>query len=243
MRLARAWTDDGVVTGEYDDGTVVTDQDSYDVCGGSADLLAPAEPSAIYCVGRNYAATLDQMDYDVPEEPDFFIKPPTAVLPPETPIPYPDFTEKLTYAGELAAVVGELTGDVAPSEAPEVLRGYTVVNDVDALDQPGRTARKAFDGSAPLGPWIETDLDPRGLDMHTDVDGERRQAANTDQMLFDPFEVVSFLSERFTLHPGDVIAFGSPANPGLIEPGDTVEITYEGVGTLRNGVAAPGDRP
>lgn len=113
------------------------------------------------------------------------------------------------------------------------------MNDVDALDQQGRTARKAFDGSGPLGPWIETDLDPRGIDMHTEIDGERRQEANTELMLFDPYEVISYLSERFTFSPGDAIAFGSPANPGTIEPGNEIEITYEGVGTLRNGVAQP----
>ncbi|MGM0399574.1 MAG: fumarylacetoacetate hydrolase family protein [Halobacteriota archaeon] len=239
MRLARAWTDDGVVTGEYVDGAIVTDDERYDVCAGSADLLAPTEPTALYCVGRNYAATLDQMDYDRPADPDFFIKPPASVLPPETDIPYPTFSEEVTYAGELAAVIGERAKHVDPTDVPEVVRGYTIMNDVDALDQPGRTARKAFDGSAPLGPWIETGIDPHGIEMYTDVDGERRQAASTDQMLFDPDEVVAFLSERVTLEPGDVIAFGSPANPGTIEPGDTVEITYEGIGTLRNGVAEP----
>jgi len=239
MKLARAWTDDGVVTGEYDDGAIVTDDASYDVCEGDAELLAPAEPSAFYCVGRNYAAKIDQMDYDVPDEPDFFIKPPTALHPPEQPIPYPEWTDELTYAGELAAVIGERAHDVAPEDVPDIVQGYTILDDVDALDQHRRTARKAFDGSGPLGPWIETDVDPYGLSMHTDINGERRQEATTDQMIFDPYEVVSFLSERFTFRPGDVISFGSPANPGLIEPGDTVEITYEGIGTLRNGVAEP----
>jgi len=174
------------------------------------------------------------MDYERPEEPDFFIKPPTSVVGHGAEIPYPSFTEELTYAGELAVVVGERCHDVDESEVPDVLRGFTVMNDLDALDQQGRTARKAFDNSGPLGPWIETDVDPRGIDMHTDVAGERRQEANTELMLFDPYEVVAYLSERFTFRPGDVIAFGSPANPGLVEPGDTVEITYEGVGTLRN---------
>ncbi|MFB6125506.1 MAG: fumarylacetoacetate hydrolase family protein [Halanaeroarchaeum sp.] len=239
MRIARAWTDDDIVRGEYDDGSVHTDEGTYDVCDGDAELLAPAEPSALYCVGRNYGAKVDQMDYDVPDDPDFFIKPPTSVLAPEADIPYPAWTDELTYAGELAAVIGERAHDVAPEAVPDVVEGYTILNDVDALDQHRRTARKAFDGSGPLGPWIETDVDPYGLAMHTDIDGERRQEANTDQMLFDPYETVAFLSERFTFRPGDVISFGSPANPGLIEPGTTVEITYEGVGTLRNGVAAP----
>lgn len=126
--------------------------------------------------------------------------------------------------------------NVTPREVPNVVRGYTIMNDVDALDQPGRTARKAFTGSAPLGPWIETDLDPTALSMHTYVNDEKRQEATTGLMLFDPFEIIAFLSNRFTLQPGDAIAFGSPANPGNIEPGDTVAITYAGIGTLRNTV-------
>ena len=237
MRLARVSTPDGVRTGEYRDGEVVTDDETY--AASTADLLAPCDPSALYCVGRNYAATLDQMDYERPDQPDFFIKPPVSVVGPGDPIPYPSFSDEVTYAGELAAVIDTECKGIPPEEVSNVVRGYTVMNDVDALDQPGRTARKAFDGSGPLGPWIETDVDPTDIDMHTDVSGERRQEANTQQMLFEPYEVVSFLSQRFTLRPGDVVAFGSPANPGLIEPGDTVEITYENVGTLRNEVAPP----
>ena len=237
MRLARAETPDGVVSGEYRDGRIETDDGDYAV--GEDDLLAPCAPSALYCVGRNYADTLDQMDYERPDSPDFFIKPPVSVIATGEPIPYPAFSEEVTYAGELAAVIGERCKRVSRADVPEVVRGYTIMNDVDALDQPGRTARKAFDGSGPLGPWIDTDLDPTDIDMRTTIDGETRQEANTVQMLFDPYEIVAFLSERFTLHPGDVIAFGSPANPGLIEPGDEIEITYEGIGTLRNAVAPP----
>jgi 2-keto-4-pentenoate hydratase/2-oxohepta-3-ene-1,7-dioic acid hydratase in catechol pathway len=234
MRLARVRTDDGVVAGEYSDGRLLTDDGEYAV--DAAALLPPCEPTALYCVGRNYTATLEQMEYERPAEPDFFIKPPASLLGHGDPIAYPPFTDELTYAGELAAVVDVECRDVAPEAVPDVVCGYTVMNDVDALDQQGRTARKAFRGSGPLGPWIETDVDPRDLDMHTDVAGERRQEANTELMLFGPNEVVSFISRRFTLQPGDVVAFGSPANPGLVEPGDAVEITYEGVGTLRNEV-------
>ncbi|QLG62693.1 fumarylacetoacetate hydrolase family protein [Halorarum salinum] len=234
MRVARARTTDGVREGEYRDGTLLTDDAEYDVDEES--LLPPCEPDALFCVGRNFAATLDQMDYERPEEPDFFIKPPHSLLGHRETIPYPRWTEELTYAGELVAVIDEPCRDVSPGEVADYVRGYTVMNDVDALDQGGRTARKAFAGSGPLGPWLETDVDPTGVDMHTDVSGERRQEANTELMLFGPHEIVSFLSERFTLRPGDGVAFGSPANPGLVEPGDVVEITYEGVGTLVNGI-------
>ncbi|WP_435162138.1 fumarylacetoacetate hydrolase family protein [Halorubrum sp. SY-15] len=233
MRLARAQTSRGIVSGAYEDGVLETATDAYDVDG---DLLAPVRPTTMYCVGRNYATTLEQMEYERPSEPDFFIKPSVSTHPPDTPIPYPSFTNELTYAGELAAVIGDRCADVAVDDVDEVLKGYTILNDLDALDQPGRTARKAFDGSGPLGPWIETDVDPTGIEMRTVINGEQRQHATTEQMLFSPREVVSFLSARFTLQPDDVIAFGSPANPGLIEPGDVIEISYDGVGTLRNTV-------
>jgi len=238
MRIARLLTPDGPVAGEYEDGVVHADDGRYEV-GQDGRLLPPCEPSALYCVGRNYATILDQMDYERPDEPDFFIKPPTALLAHGQPISYPSFTSELTYAGELAAVIGEHCRNVPESAVDSVVQGYTIMNDVDALDQQGRTARKAFDGSAPLGPWIETDVDPTSIDVRTDVSGERRQSANTEMMLFGVAEIVSYLSERFTLRPGDVVAFGSPENPGLIEPGDDVEITYEGVGTLRNAVQTP----
>lgn len=237
MRLARLLTTDGPTAGTYEDGQVHADDGVYEV-GVDGRLLPPCSPSALYCVGRNYAATIDQMEYERPDEPDFFIKPPSSLLGHEQPIPYPDFTEELTYAGELAAVIDTRCRDIDPDEVPDVVRGYTIMNDVDALDQQGRTARKAFDGSGPLGPWIETDVDPTNIDMHTEINGERRQEANTELMLFDAHEIISYLSGRFTFRPGDVIAFGSPANPGTVEPGDEITITYDGVGTLRNTIVA-----
>ncbi|MGQ4554943.1 fumarylacetoacetate hydrolase family protein [Halobellus sp. GM3] len=235
MRIARIQTPKGPVSGRYADGVVTADDGTY-VVGRDGSLTYPCLPSALYCVGRNYVETLDQMDYDRPEVPDFFIKPPASLIGPERLIRYPSWTGELTYAGELAAVIDERCRDVDTADVPAKVRGYTILNDVDALDQSGRTARKAFDTSGPLGPWLETDLDPRTLDMKTEINGEVRQDANTESMLFDPYEVISFLSRRFTLLPGDVVAFGSPANPGTIEPGDDVEITYEEIGTLRNSV-------
>jgi len=248
MRLARILTDEGPKRGtyegprgdEYGRGTVVAEDGEYAV-GEDGDLLAPCDPSALYCVGRNYATTLDQMDYERPEVPDWFIKPPAAVHPPGRPVEYPAWTDELTYAGELAAVIDDRCRNLAEDEVDDHVRGYAVLNDLDALDQAGRTARKAFDGSGPLGPWIETDVDPSGIEMHTDVGGDRRQSASTAEMFFSPREVVAFLSERYTFRPGDVVAFGSPENPGLVEPGEAVAVTYEGVGTLTNRVVAAGE--
>ncbi|WP_255148910.1 fumarylacetoacetate hydrolase family protein [Halorarius halobius] len=262
-KYARARTDAGVIEGTYADGVVTADGEEY-VVGEDCELLAPCEPSAFYCVGRNFGEKVDQMDYEIPDEPDFFIKGPTSLhhpdekvdqmdyeIPdepdffikgptslhhPDEPIPYPSFTEELTYAGELAAVVGRECHDIAESEVDEYVRGYTILNDLDCLDQERRTARKAFDHSAPLGPVV-ADVDPVGLDMTTHINGEKRQEDNTENMFIKPREVVSFLSERFTFRPGDVISFGSPANPGLVEPGDEIVIEYEDIGRLRNTVA------
>jgi 2-keto-4-pentenoate hydratase/2-oxohepta-3-ene-1,7-dioic acid hydratase in catechol pathway len=236
MRRARILTPDGPVAGQYEDGTVHADDGSYEV-GVDGRLLPPCEPTALYCIGRNYAETLEQMEYERPAEPTFFIKPPTSLVGHGETVRYPEFTEEFTYAGELAAVVDERCRDVDEAAVPDVIRGYTIMNDLDALDQPNLPARKAFDGSAPLGPWLERDLDPTELDMHTEINGERRQDATTNLMLFDVYEIVSYLSKRFTLRPGDVVAFGSPANPGLLEPSDEIEITYDGIGTLRNTIA------
>ncbi|ERG91038.1 MAG: 2-keto-4-pentenoate hydratase/2-oxohepta-3-ene-1,7-dioic acid hydratase (catechol pathway) [Haloquadratum walsbyi J07HQW1] len=235
MKQARLQTPTGIVSGRYHDDTVTTANGVYTV-GRDGQLTVPCTPSALYCVGRNFTATLDQMDYDRPSVPDFFIKPPAALVGPAQPVRYPQWCNKLTYAGELAAVVDRRCRDIEQSAVPDIIRGYTILNDIDALDQEGRTARKAFDTSAPLGPWIETEIDPHDITMETLINGETRQSATTKQMIFDPYEIVSFLSRRFTLRPGDIISFGSPANPGTIEPGDDIAVTYDGVGTLRNNV-------
>lgn len=237
MRLARIHTSTGPISGEYVDGAVTANGERYEVQRPDT-LLTPATPTACYCIGRNYAGTIDQMGYERPEQPSFFIKPPTSVIGPGDPIPYPSFSDTVTYAGELAAVIGDRCRGVDTETALDVVEGYTILNDVDALDQPDVTARKAFDGSGPLGPWIETAVDPTDIDMQTTVNDHVRQEANTSSMLFSPAEIISFLSTRLTLEPGDVVSFGSPPNPGNIEPGDTVEIWYEGIGTLRNPVVA-----
>lgn len=240
MHLARLETDEGLVEGDLDDGILTTEDGDEYVVGDDGELAAPCDPSVFYCVGRNYTAKIDQMAYEVPDIPDWFIKPPVSLLAPGADIVYPKWTNEFTYAGELAAVIDEECHEITEDEVDDVVRGYTILNDLDALDQERRTARKAFDGSGPLGPVIATDVDPSNLDMTTHVGGELRQEANTEQMLFGPREVVAFMSERYTLVPGDVVSFGSPANPGRLEPGDVVEIRYEGIGTLENTVVASG---
>lgn len=233
MKHARIETAAGVLEGEYDDGIVHTDEGTYDP--EEYELLAPCEPSVLYCIGKNYDETIDQMGYETPDDPTFFIKPPVSLHPPEQPIPYPEFSSEMTYAGELAAVIDTECKGVEESAVDDVVRGYTILNDLDCLDQESLSARKAFDAAGPLGPVI-ADIDPVGVEMTTRINGELRQEDNTESMLIKPREIVSFLSERVTLKPGDVVSFGSPANPGLIERGDEIAIRYEGIGTLRNTV-------
>lgn len=233
MKHARIETAAGVLEGEYDDGIVHTGEGAYDP--EEYELLAPCEPSVLYCIGKNYDETIDQMGYETPDDPTFFIKPPVSLHPPEQPIPYPEFTSEMTYAGELAAVIDTECKAVDEDEVDDVVQGYTILNDLDCLDQESLSARKAFDASGPLGPVI-ADIEPVGVEMTTHINGELRQDDNTESMLINPREIVSFLSERVTLKPGDVVSFGSPANPGLVERGDEIEIHYEGIGTLRNTV-------
>lgn len=238
MRIARIKTPEGSATGEYVDGKVETeDGDTYTV-GEDAELLPPCLPSTLYCAGRNYQDYLDHKGNQRPSTPHFFLKPPAAVLGTGRTIPYPTFADGVGYAGELAAVIGESCRGVAPDEALDHVLGYTILNDVDALGQEG-AGMKVFEASAPLGPWIETDLEPEGLDLRTTVGDDVRQEGTTSEMLFSPSEIVSFLSQRIELRSGDVVAFGSPANPGEVAPGEDVEIWYEGIGTLRNDLGHP----
>jgi len=144
MRLARLLTPDGPVAGRYEDGTVTAADGRYDV-GRDGRLLPPCDPTALYCVGRNYAETLDQMAYDRPEEPDFFVKPPASLLAHGEPVRYPEWTDELTYAGELVAVIDERCRDLDPEAVPEVVRGYTILNDLDApsTSRAGPRARRS----------------------------------------------------------------------------------------------------
>lgn len=251
MPTARVRTASGLSTVEYDDGVVTIDGDDHDV--GTAehvDLRPPCRADGVYCLGRNYPAYVEenedtireQLNHDpgLPEETHFFLKSPACVVGSGDPIPYPTFSESVGYAGELAAVIDRPCKHLAPADVPDAVRGYTIMNDVDAKDQPNLIKMKVFDGSAPLGPAI-ADVDPASLAMRTTINGTVRQEATTADMYRSPREAISAISERITLHPGDVVAMGSPANPGTVEPGDTIEIWYEGIGTLRNTVVPPED--
>jgi len=205
-------------------------------------LLAPVIPSKVVCVGKNYLEHAEEMGDNVPEEPVIFLKPSTAVIGPEDAIPRPPWSERVDHEGELGIVIGRLARHVKAEDAGRVALGYTCGNDVTARDLQAKdgqwTRAKSFDGFCPLGPWIETELDPTDVAVECRVNGETRQAARTSQLAFGPGELIEIITRVMTLLPGDVILTGTPAGVGPLEVGDKVEVEVEGVGVLQNEVVA-----
>ncbi|GAB6077031.1 fumarylacetoacetate hydrolase family protein [Desulfurobacterium crinifex] len=201
-------------------------------------FLSPTRPSKIVAVGLNYKAHAEEMGKPLPEEPLLFMKPSTAVIANKMRIFLPEMSERVDYEGELAVVIGRKCRKVTPEEAPDYILGYSCFNDVTARDfqqKDGQYTRaKSFDTFAPYGPWISTSVDPLDLKITTRVNGEVRQEGKTSDMIFSPFELVSFISQIMTLLPGDVIVTGTPPGIGPLDDGDRVEVEIEGIGTLIN---------
>ncbi|MFF0905144.1 UNVERIFIED_CONTAM: fumarylacetoacetate hydrolase family protein [Kocuria sp. CPCC 205316] len=200
-------------------------------------LLAPVIPrSKIVCVGRNYADHAAELGNELPTSPMLFFKPNTSVAGPGDPVTLPSWTEQVSYEAELAVVIGRMCKDVPVERVPEVVFGYTAANDLTGRDvqkTDGQWARaKGFDGACPLGPWIETDLDTSALAVRSRVNGETKQDGNTRDMVFDVPFLVSYVSQAFTLLPGDVILTGTPAGVGIVDEGDRIEVEVEGIGVL-----------
>jgi 2-keto-4-pentenoate hydratase/2-oxohepta-3-ene-1,7-dioic acid hydratase in catechol pathway len=229
-----------IIEGDPFSGTKPTDKE---IRLKSVRLLAPCEPSKIVAVGVNYQDHAAEFKKELPKEPLLFLKPSTAVLDPLEPILLPARSHRVDYEAELAVVIRKRTFKIAPEEASEFILGYTCINDVTARDlqkEDGQWTRaKGFDTFAPLGPWIETELDPSNLKIGSYLNGERRQSASTAQLIFKVPDLVSFISQVMTLLPGDVIATGTPAGVGPMKAGDTIEIVIEGIGRLANPVQSP----
>ena len=208
-------------------------------------LLAPVIPrSKVVCVGKNYADHAKEMDSAVPEQPVIFIKPNTSVIGPDDAIVWPAMSTKVDHEAELAIVIGKICKDVPKERVNDVIFGYTIGNDVTARDLQkidGQWSRaKGFDTFCPLGPWIETELDPSDLAISAEVDGEIRQSDRTSSMIFDIPTIINFISQVYTLLPGDVILTGTPAGVDVIPVGSTVSVTIEKIGTLSNRAVAHG---
>jgi 2-keto-4-pentenoate hydratase/2-oxohepta-3-ene-1,7-dioic acid hydratase in catechol pathway len=206
-----------------------------------AHLLAPVFPTKVVAVGKNYVEHAEEMGADVPETPVIFIKPATAVVGPGVPVVYPPDSENVHHEAELAVVIGAVARHVKAEDAQSVILGYTAANDVTARDLQRRdgqwTRGKGFDTFCPLGPAIETELDPlEGLRIECRVNGEVRQAGSTADMVFGVAELIEFISRVMTLLPGDVVITGTPSGVGPVVPGDRMEVEIEGIGVLTNPV-------
>lgn len=204
-------------------------------------LLAPVIPrSKIVGVGRNFAAHAAEMGNETPSEPMLFLVPNTAVVGPDDPIVLPDWSAEVSYEAELAVVIGKVTRNVSPEAALRHVFGYTVANDVTARDAQRRESQwfraKSFDTSKPLGPWVDTDIDPADVTVRSAVNGEQRQEGSTRDLVFDVPFLISAISEVTTLLPGDVILTGTPEGVGTVEHGDVIDVEVEEIGVLRNPV-------
>lgn len=268
MRIARFTTGEdpqyGVITGDLDEyGQLSEDATIVALAGdplyvgvklldeqhqvSDVRLLAPVLPrSKVIGIGRNYAAHAAELGNDVPTEPLMFFKPNTSVVGPGDAISYPVQSTNVHFEGELAVVIGRICRDVPAEKATDVIHGYTIANDVTARDLQKSdvqfTRAKGFDTFCPLGPWIETDLDPNdfaeGRRVQTFLNGDVAQDGSTKDLIFDIPTLIAYVSSVMTLLPGDVILTGTPEGVGPMLPGDEVEISIEGLGTLTNKVVA-----
>ena len=204
------------------------------------EILPPCIPSKIIAVGLNYRDHAEEMGKPLPEEPLIFMKPGSAVIGPGEEIVHPRASRRVDYEAELALVIGRKARRVSREEAGAYILGYTCFNDVTARDLQRKdvqyTRAKGFDTFAPIGPWIETEVEPGDLLVEAYLNGERRQSSTTAQMIFDVFYLVSFVSHVMTLLPGDVIATGTPSGVGPMGVGDEIEIRIGGIGNLVNRV-------
>ncbi len=207
---------------------------------GQTRLLAPILPSKVVAVGRNYADHAAELGNAVPDEPLIFIKPSTSVIGPGAPILLPPSSHRVEFEGELAVVIGRPCRDVKAENAQSVILGYTVANDVTARDLQRAdvqfTRGKGFDSFCPIGPWIETELDPSDVEIRTELDDEVKQDGHTSDMVHSVAAQIEFISAIMTLLPGDIILTGTPAGVGPMVAGQTVSVTVEGIGTLSNPV-------
>ncbi|MBW7572336.1 fumarylacetoacetate hydrolase family protein [Caproiciproducens faecalis] len=205
-------------------------------------LLSPVMPKKAVCIGLNYKDHIAESGAKTPDSPVVFLKPSTAVIAPQQEIEYPAISSHVDYEGELAVVIGKRAKRVEKADAPKYILGYTCANDVSARDyQPADgqwTIAKGFDTFLPLGPCIQTQADPTELEIRTYLNGRLVQHSNTSQLLFQPYELVSYLSQIMTLEPGDVILTGTPSGVGAIHPGDVVDVEIGRIGRLTNTVKA-----
>ena len=203
-------------------------------------ILPVSIPTKIIAVGLNYRDHASEMEKEIPEEPLLFMKPNSAVIGQNGIINLPEISKRVDYEGELAVVIGKQCKNIEEDQVDEYILGYTCFNDVTARDLQEKdgqyTRSKSFDTFAPVGPWMENNIDPDNLSIETKLNGRTVQNSNTSNMAFKPKFLVSYVSKIMTLFPGDIIATGTPSGVGPLSKGDVVEVTIENIGTLVNKV-------
>ena len=228
---AAPWSDRGPTSGER-----------VHLAWQESALRCPVEPSKILCIGRNYAAHTKELGNEVPAEPLLFLKPPSALLDPGGTIVLPPESERVEHEAELGVVIRRRMRNVRKENALSYVFGYTCVGDITARDlqkKDGQWARaKGFDTFCPVGPWIETELDPSNVAVRCRVNGATRQDGVTSNMIFDVPTLIAYTSRMMTLEPGDLLVTGTPEGVGPLAAGDQLEIEVSGVGVLRTSVAS-----
>ena len=252
MRIARIASPDGVAFVSVEDDDTVAKEIAEHPFGrptftgrtwpmADVRLLAPILPTKIVCIGKNYADHAKEMGGEAPASPVIFMKPSTTVIGPGVPIKLPADSARVDFEGELAVVIGMPCRDVPAAKAKSVILGYTIANDVTARDQQkldGQWTRaKGHDTFCPLGPWIDTAVQPDDLTVRTELDGQLKQDSTTAFLLHTVPELIEWISRVMTLLPGDVILTGTPAGVGPMTDGQSVSVTIDGIGTLTNPVA------
>ena len=227
---------------DYNFGKVVGPGKETGLALDKVKLLAPVAPSKIVCVGRNYREHAAELGNKMPDEPLLFLKAPSAVIGSGDRIQLPTASQQVEHEGELGVIIKRIARRLSATEDPlDYVFGYTCVNDVTARDLQRKdvqfTRGKSFDTFCPVGPWIETELDPTNAQVTTRLNGEIKQKGNTADMAFPVAFLIKYISEIMTLYPGDLIATGTPAGVSRMQDGDTVEVEVSGVGILSNTVA------
>jgi 2-keto-4-pentenoate hydratase/2-oxohepta-3-ene-1,7-dioic acid hydratase in catechol pathway len=235
-------TPEGTLIGKVD-GSIFTEfkRQEAKLALERVQLLAPVLPSKIICIGRNYVAHTKERNVEVPEFPLLFLKPPSAMIGSGETIFLPPQSQQVDHEAELVVVIGKTGRWIPTEETLDYVFGYSIGNDVTARDlqrRDGQWSRaKGFDTFCPIGPWISTDFDPSDAMITCFVNGDMRQMASTRDMVFNIRQLIAYASSVMTIYPGDLLFTGTPAGVGPLLPGDVVEVTIEGLGTLRNMVA------
>jgi 2-keto-4-pentenoate hydratase/2-oxohepta-3-ene-1,7-dioic acid hydratase in catechol pathway len=214
---------------------------SQSISVSSAKFLAPVTPSKIVCVGRNYREHAAELGNKMPDEPLLFLKAPSAVIGSGDCIVLPNASQRVEHEGELGVVIGKQAHKLSPDDDPlNFVLGYTCVNDVTARDLQRKdvqfTRAKSFDTFCPVGPWIETELDPVNLTVKTRVNGVEKQSGRTADMAFSVPFLIRYIADMMTLFPGDLIVTGTPAGVSPLKSGDMVDVEIDGIGILQNSV-------